>query len=167
MEIRAEAPGDAGGVGAVLTAAFRGSDEAALVRMLHADGSVVASLVAVVGGDLVGHVLFSRLTIRTNTAALPGIALAPLAVLPAFERRGIGGALVREGLRRLVDLGETVVIVLGEPAYYTRFGFSPDRALRLRSRYSGPAFMALELTPRALDGVAGDVVYPPAFDRFS
>ena len=167
MEIRAEAPGDADAVVAVLTAAFRGPDEAALVRMLHADGSVVASLVAVVAGDLVGHVLFSRLTIRTATAALSGVALAPLAVLPAFERRGIGAALVREGLRRLVDLGEAVVIVLGEPAYYTRFGFSSERALRLRSRYSGPAFMALELAPRALEGVAGDVVYPPAFDRFS
>jgi len=167
MEIRPEASGDVDAVSAVLTAAFRGNDEAALVRMLHADGSVVVSLVAVVGSDLVGHVLFSRLTIRTETAALPGLALAPLAVLPAFERRGIGAALVREGLQRLVNLGETVVIVLGEPAYYTRFGFSPERALRLRSRYSGPAFMALELAPRTLDGVTGDVVYPPAFDRFS
>jgi putative acetyltransferase len=167
MVIRAEAPGDAESVGTVLTAAFRGDDEAALVRALHADGSVVASLVAVVGDDVVGHVLFSRLTIQTTAAAVPGVALAPLAVLPTFERRGIGAALVREGLRRLLDLGETVVIVLGEPAYYERFGFSAERAMRLRSRYSGPAFMALELVPRALDGVAGDVVYPPAFDRFS
>jgi putative acetyltransferase len=135
--------------------------------MLHADGSVVVSLVAVVDGNLVGHVLFSRLTIQTSAAALPGLALAPLAVLPVFERRGIGAALVREGLRRLVDLGETIVIVLGEPAYYTRFGFSRERARDLRSRYSGPAFMSLELVPRALDGVTGDVVYPPAFDRFS
>jgi len=167
MVIRTEAPRDADAVRSVLTVAFRGNDEAALVGMLHADGFVVVSLVAVVDEDLVGHVLFSRLTIRTDTAARPGVALAPLAVLPAFERRGIGAALVREGLRRLTDLGETVVIVVGDPAYYTRFGFSTERAHGLRSGYNGPAFMALELVPRALDSLSGDVVYAPAFDRFS
>jgi putative acetyltransferase len=167
MIIRTETAADADAVHGVLAAAFRGDDEASLVRLLRIDGSVVASLVAVVDGDVVGHVLFSRLTIRMDAREARAVSLAPLAVLPAFERRGIGSALVREGLRVLRAQGERIVIVLGDPPYYTRFGFSPAAAERLRSHYSGPAFMALALVPGALDDVAGDVVYSPAFDRFS
>lgn len=167
MVIRPETAHDAVAVRAVLVAAFGGDDEATLVELLRADGDVVASLVAIVGDEIVGHVLFSRLTIRTAARDVPGVALAPLAVLPAFERRGIGSALVHEGFRLLRDIGEAIVIVLGDPPYYTRFGFSTGLALPLRSRYSGPAFMALELRPGALRGLAGDVNYPPAFDRFS
>jgi putative acetyltransferase len=154
-------------VRSVLTAAFGGDEEATLVELLRDSGDAVVSLVALVGDEIVGHVLFSRLAIRTNAGILSGIALAPLAVLPAFQRRGAGSALVREGIRQLRARGEAVVIVLGEPEYYARFGFSTELARPLRSRHSGPAFMALEMEPGALDGVAGDVAYPAAFDRFS
>jgi len=164
MVIRHETAEDADAVRAVLLAAFGGDDEATLVGLLRNHGDVVASLVAVADNEVAGHVMFSRLAIRTDADVLRAVALAPLAVLPAFARRGIGSALVREGLRLLRDLGETVVIVVGDPAYYARFGFSTELARRLRSRYSGPAFMALPLTPDALDGVSGDVKYPAAFD---
>jgi putative acetyltransferase len=167
MVIRPETADDAGAVRLVLTAAFRGEDEATLIDLLQDGGDVVLSLVALVENQIVGHVLFSRLVIRTGAGVLAGVALAPLAVLPAFERRGIGSALVRDGIRQLRDSGEAIVIVLGDPEYYTRFGFSTELAKPLRSRYSGPAFMAQAITPGALDGVAGDVKYPSAFDRFS
>jgi putative acetyltransferase len=167
MVIRPETAADAGAVRLVLTAAFGGGDEAALVELLRESGDdVVVSLVALVEGEIVGHVLFSRLAIRTDAGVLAGVALAPLAVLPAFQRSGIGSALVREGIRQLRNRGEAIAIVLGDPAYYTRFDFSTERARPLQSRYSGPAFMALEIRPGALDAVAGEVIYPSAFDRF-
>jgi putative acetyltransferase len=164
MTIRAETAEDAGAVRSVLLAAFGGDDEAALVELLRDHGDVVIALVAVVDDGVVGHVMFSRLTIRTDAEVLDAVALAPLAVLPEFARRGIGSALVREGLRLLSERGEAIVIVVGDPPYYARFGFSTERARPLRSGYSGPAFMALGLTAGALDGVAGDVKYPRAFD---
>jgi putative acetyltransferase len=167
MVIRSEAAEDAGAVRSVLLAAFGGDDEATLIELLRDHGDVVASLVALVDDEIVGCVMFSRLTIRTDGELLGAVALAPLAVLPGHSRQGIGSALVREGIRLLRDLGETIVIVLGDPTYYARFGFSMELARPLRSRYSGPAFMALELRTGALDGVAGDVTYPAAFDRFS
>ena len=167
MVIRPESAADAGAVRLVLTAAFGGDDEATLVELLRESGNdVVVSLVALVDGEIVGHVLFSRLAIRTNAGVLSGVALAPLAVLPAFQRSGVGSALVREGIRQLRARGEAIAIVLGDPEYYTRFDFSAELATSLRSRYSGPAFMALEIRPGALDDVVGEVMYPPAFDRF-
>lgn len=167
MVIRHETARDADAVRSVLRAAFGGDDEATLVELLRGSGDVVLSLVALVEDQIVGHVLFSRLVIRADAGVLFGVALAPLAVLPAVERRGIGSALVRQGIRLLGDSGETIAIVLGDPEYYARFGFSSQLAQPLRSRYSGPAFMALEIKPAALDGVAGEVKYPAAFDRFS
>jgi putative acetyltransferase len=167
MVIRPESSADARAVRSVLTAAFGGDDEAVLVELLHESGDdVVVSLVALVEGQIVGHVLFSRLAIRTNAGVLSAVALAPLAVLPAFQRSGIGSALVREGIRQLRDRGEAIAIVLGDPEYYARFDFSAELARPLRSRYAGPAFMALEIRPGALHDVAGDVTYPSAFDRF-
>ena len=166
MVIRPESAADGSAVRSVLVAAFGGDDEATLVELLRESGDVVVSLVALVEGAIVGHVLFSRLAIRANAGVLSGVALAPLAVLPAFQRSGIGSALVREGIRRLRDRGEAIAIVLGDPEYYTRFDFSAELARPLRSRYAGPAFMALEIRRGALDDVAGDVKYPAAFDRF-
>jgi putative acetyltransferase len=165
MILRPSTAADEPDVRVVLQAAFGADEEANLVRTLHENGDVVASLVAV-DDRIVGHILFSRLTIRTGSATHQAVALAPLSVVPDRQRRGIGTALVNEGLKRLREANESVVIVLGEPDYYGRFGFSADRARDLRSRYSGPAFMALELVRGALDGISGDVVYPAAFDPF-
>ena len=90
-------------------------------------------------------------------------ALAPMAVVPELQRRGIGSALVREGLRTCVERGHRIVVVVGHPDFYPRFGFSAGLAGRLKSPFSGPACMALELVPDAMESVEGEVVYPPPF----
>jgi putative acetyltransferase len=90
-----------------------------------------------------------------------------VAVLPARQREGIGSRLIEEGLRRCRELGHKIVIVVGHPEYYPRFGFSMALAEALASPFSGnPAWMALELVPGALQGVAGSVKYPPPFGIF-
>jgi putative acetyltransferase len=95
------------------------------------------------------------------------LALAPMAVLPAFQKQGIGSALVRNGLELCRELGHRIVIVLGHPNFYPRFGFSAKLAEALSSPFGGgESWMALELAPGALGGVAGRVQYPPPFSGF-
>ncbi len=144
-------------------AAFGRCDEAGLVDRLRAAGAVLISLVAELDAELVGHILFSRMTIETTSGSLPAVALAPMAVLPGYQRRGIGERLVRSGLELLRGRGERIVIVLGHPGYYSRFGFSSERARYLESPFPPKAFMAMELSPGALDGIRGRVRYPAAF----
>jgi putative acetyltransferase len=163
MTIRPERVADHQAIRAVNTAAFGGPAEAAIVDALRRDGLAVLSLVADIEGTLIGHILFSRLFVETATARVAALALAPMAVVPGHQRRGVGTALVREGLVGCRAAGETIVLVVGHPAYYPRFGFSHDLTRRLHSPFTGDAFMALELQPGALDGVAGDVRYPAAF----
>lgn len=163
---RPEMPGDAGGVRNVNAAAFGRAAEADLVDALRAGGFTLVSLVAVDGQTVVGHILFSRLRIESEDASVDAVALAPLSVLPAVQRQGIGSALVREGLERCRLAGESVVVVVGHPGFYPRFGFSVALTADLESGYAGESFMALELTPSALDGVSGSVVYPPPFGAF-
>jgi putative acetyltransferase len=91
------------------------------------------------------------------------LALAPLAVLPARQRQGVGSLLVREGLRASAAQGHRVVVVLGHPGYYPRFGFSAALARPLKAPFSGEHWMAAELVSGALAGVAGEVRYPPPF----
>src|SRR5690606_22745960 len=104
--------------------------------------------------------LFSDLPIITTSGTVPALALAPMAVLPEFQRQGIGSELVRRGLDVCREQGHRIVIVLGHPDFYPRFGFSSDLAQPLLSPFSGEAWMALELVPGALEGVAGRVEYP-------
>jgi putative acetyltransferase len=148
---------------AINEAAFGSSAEAELVGKLRADGHAIISLVAELNHALVGHIMFSRMWIKTLTGLVPAVALAPLAVLPEHQRRGIGGRLIRSGLDLLRDRGEKIVIVVGHPNYYPRFGFSTGKALSLESSFPPEAFMAMELSPGALDGLRGAVVYPAPF----
>ena len=164
MLIRPESVEDGEAIRHVHRVAFDGSTEASLVDRLRDDRLVVVSLVAVEDGQIVGHILFSRLPIHTSTVVIPAVALAPMGVIPDRQRQGIGSALVREGLRACRAAGERIVIVLGHPEYYPRFGFSSALASRLRNPFNRSAFMALELESGALAGVLGDVRYPPAFD---
>jgi putative acetyltransferase len=150
-------------VRSVIEAAFGRPDEADLVDNLHAEGVVLLSLVAEAEHGIVGHVLFSRMLIETSSGTAPAAALAPIAVLPDSQRRGIGERLIRRGLDILRARGERIVIVLGHPDYYSRFGFSSEKASSLESPFPPEAFMALELSPHALDGVSGPVRYPLAF----
>jgi putative acetyltransferase len=148
---------------AVNEAAFGRRDEADLVDDLRTGGAVLASLVAEIEGRIVGHILFSRMWIVSSSSSIEAVALAPLAVLPERQRRGIGGELIRHGLDLLRYGSEKIVIVVGHPDYYPRFGFSTEKARSLESPFPREAFMAMELNTGALDGARGTVRYPAAF----
>jgi putative acetyltransferase len=163
MQIREEAPSDHEQVAALLDLAFGGSDESSLVARLRAEAAVIAALVAVEEVTILGHVLFSELPIETENGPVRAAALAPLAVAPKHQRQGIAAALVRAGLEACRDRGVTAAVVLGDPDYYPRFGFSAQAAQNLRAPFSGPVFMAMELIPGSLEGVTGRVRYAAAF----
>jgi putative acetyltransferase len=158
--IRYARPTDHGDIATVVTAAFGGADEARLVEQLRAGGDAMFELVAEEAGDLVGHVLFSRLWADREELYA---ALAPLAVRPDRQRQGVGGQLVRAALEAAPQFGAVGVLVLGDPAYYGRFGFSPEAAARVDCPYSGlAALQALALQPGVFD-TALTVAYPGAF----
>ena len=163
VQIREEKPNDWGAVRELTRLAFGGPEEADLVDSLRSDGDVVASLVAVEGRDIVGHILFSKLPIETAARTIRGAALAPMAVRPDRQGRGIGSALVREGLEICRRRGAEAVVVVGHEDYYPRFGFSPEKARTLCAPFSGNAFMALEIARGVLGVGKGKVRYPPAF----
>lgn len=163
VHVRTETEADRNAIWQVNLLAFGTEAESRLVDALRADGCVRLSLVAEFGGQVVGHILFSDLKIISDDATVPALALAPMAVIPEYQRQGIGSALVRRGREMCQAQGHRIVIVLGHPDYYPRFGFSPELAAKLQSPYAGPAFMALELVPGALEGVTGMVEYPPPF----
>jgi putative acetyltransferase len=147
----------------VVRRAFGRDDEASLVDALRAEGAVVQSFVTVLEGRIAGHLLFSELRIVGDTM-VSASALAPVAVLPEFQRRGIGSTLVRHGLETCRSRGQAIVIVLGDPHFYARFGFSAALTVRLESVFAGrPSFMAIELVEGALKGVSGRVRYAAAF----
>jgi len=158
-----ETAADIDAIGEVNRQAFGQEAEAALVDRLRNGGHARVSLVAVADTKIVGHILFSHLPIVGQEATTDALALAPMAVLPSHQRLGIGSALIEEGLRRCTEQGHRIVIVLGHPEYYPRFGFSAALAQPLESPFSGEAFMAMELTSGALADVQGRVEYPPPF----
>lgn len=161
--LREERRGDRKAIERLHAAAFGGHAEADLVGALHEEDAVVLSLVNEQEGRIVGHVLYSRVTIETGTGNTGGLALAPLAVEPGRQRRGIGSSLVREAQRRLAARGEGLVFVVGAPAFYRRFGFSAALARGFRTPYDGAHVLALALKPGA--GDRGIVRYPAAFTR--
>ena len=141
-------------------AAFGRDDEAGMVEAARAEGAALAELVDDQDGEIVGHILFSRMSVAP---ARFFAGLAPVAVAPEAQGRGIGAALCRAGIEAVRALGVEAVVVLGHPDYYPRFGFSAEAARRLASPYAGsPAFMALELAPGALAAPL-KVDYPAAF----
>jgi putative acetyltransferase len=163
--LRPETAADQQAIRHVHRLAFGQEDEARLVDALREGGFARVSLVAEENGQVVGHVLFSDLPILTPDGNVAALALAPVAVLPACQRQGIGSALIRRGLEICRERGHRIVVVVGHPAFYPRFGFSPEQAAKLESPFSGrPSFLALELVPGALEGVRGRVAYPWPFD---
>lgn len=166
--IRDEGPRDAAAIAAVLAAAFGHQAEAELVADLQAAGALSLSLVAeAADGAVVGYVAFSPVTVDGGGADRL-LGLAPLAVSPSWQGRGIGAALVDAGLSRARAEGADLVFVLGEPAYYRRFGFRPaaDRGVAWEHEAPAEAFMAVELRPGAGANWQGVLRYHPAFDRF-
>ena len=164
MRIRAETEADRAAVRAVNEVAFDTPAEADLVEALHGKDVSLVSLVAEVDGKVVGHILFSPVLL-TEHAHLNVMGLAPMAVAPDYQRKGIGSALVRQGLTRCKDLGCCAVVVVGHPEYYPRFGFRPADRYALRCEYDVPAdvFMVAELEVGALSGASGLVRYDDAF----
>jgi putative acetyltransferase len=167
VEIRPEEPRDVPGIWDANRKAFGREVEARLVDDLRDGGYARLSLVAEEEGRLVGHVVFSEAVIRTDGGDVKALALGPVGVIPDRQGRGVGSALIREGLDRCAQAGHRIVVLLGHPDYYPRFGFSAERAGNLSSPYSGEAFMALELVPGSLSGVVGEFEFAPPFGAAS
>jgi putative acetyltransferase len=164
FDIRPEVTGDENAIRQVNQLAFGRDAEANLVDALRSGGYSRISLISETGGKVIGHIFFSDLPIITSQKTISALALAPIAVIPEFQRRSIGSQLIRHGLDACRNQGFEIVVVLGHRNYYPRFGFSSERARKLASIHSGEDFMAIELVVGALDGVVGRIEYPPPFD---
>ena len=166
--IRPESPADHAAIRRVIELAFGQSDEADLVEALRIQADPHISLVAESEGELVGHIFFSPVSIESEGDVFAAMGLAPMAVLPDYQNKGIGSELVREGLSECQRIGHEVIVVLGHSHYYPRFGFVPASTKGIRSEYDVPdeVFMVAELTPGALRRWKGLVKYHPAFRNF-
>jgi len=166
-DIRGERPGDEKTIFDVQAKAFGREGEARLVDRLRAEASPIVSLVATLADGVVGHVMFSPVTIHEEARATRALGMAPVGVLPAHQRSGIGQQLVRDGLEACKSIGEHAVFVLGHVSYYPRFGFAPawERGFYYRSPGPNPAFMVIELEAGALPPGGGEVRYHPVFDE--
>jgi len=166
--VRYERPADHASVYRINERAFEGPAEAQIVEELRKTATPAISLVATHEGKVLGHIFFSPVKVAGNQGEWEAIGLAPMAVDPGHQRQGIGSELVRSGLEACRYIQRPVVVVLGHPEYYPRFGFRPAAPLGLR--YRDPsydhAFFVVELTPGALRARSGDVRFMPAFDRF-
>ena len=167
FEIRSETPSDYARVEEIQTAAFGQDGEARLVESLRRHAKPYLSLVAEVNGDIVGHIFFSPVSIEGKGGSPASGGLAPLAISPDVQGQGAGSALVRAGLRDCLSLGWQAVFLLGDPAYYSRFGFAlaAERGLRYESEFFDAGFQMLELVPDALSGCEGWVRYHEAFSK--
>ena len=164
MRIRPESDADYAAIRSVNEAAFGTSVEADIVQVLRGKAGPLISLVAEVDGAIVGHILFSRVSL-TGHPYLDIMGLGPMAVTPNRQRQSIGSALVRAGLERCRELGCQAVVVLGHAEYYPRFGFVPGARYGIRSEYDVPedVFMIAELQAGALRGISGVIRYDEAF----
>lgn len=165
--VREETPGDFPEVRRVNELAFGRAQEAALVEALRAVAEPHVSLVAEVGGRVVGHIFFSPVKIEPTEAAHDALAIGPMAVLPEFQGRGVGSRLVLEGLDECLRRGHEVVFVLGHPEFYPRFGFEPAKPRGITCEYPVPeeVFMLKELREGALAGREGVVKYHAEFGK--
>jgi putative acetyltransferase len=165
--IRPERPEDSGAIHAVHVAAFPTEAEARLVDALRAAGHASISLVAEDSGQIVGHIVFSPVRVDGSSSIREGLGLAPVAVRPSHQRRGIGSALIIEGLSACRQDGYGFVVLLGHPEYYPRFGFRRGSEFGLGNEYGADdAFMVLELVPGSLP-TGGLVKYGPEFGAWS
>lgn len=169
ITIRPETPADFAAIREMLLLAFPDEDVATLVENLRQTPGYTPelSLVAELDGAVIGHVMFTPVVIDTDTGDIPAMTLAPLTVHPTWQGQGIGSQLVRHGLKACRSLGHRIVVVIGHPAYYPRFGFFIASSLGITMTHGrrNEAKMVLGLTPGALDGVTGTVRFPSIFDE--
>ena len=167
ITVRTETPADIAAIRRVNELAFGGAGEAALVDALRAVANPYLSFVAVENNQVVGHILFTPVSIESDAFDGLALGLAPMAVLPEYQSRGIGSQLVRAGLKECERIGSHFVVVLGHSGYYPRFGFVPASRKGLSSEFPVPdeVFMVLELKPGVLEGRSGLVKYRPEFGQ--
>jgi HAD superfamily hydrolase (TIGR01509 family) len=164
LDIRQETAADIPGIRLVEQCAFRRTAEADLVDLCRMRGKISLSLVATCAGSVTGHILFTPVTLEPQRDTLRGLGLGPIAVLPERQRTGIGSRLMRAGLEFCRVQGYDFIVLLGDPGYYSRFGFTPARAFGLSSDYGdSDEFQVLELRPGVLVGASGKVKYTPEF----
>lgn len=165
--VRSEKPEDYQKIYQINKVAFEGEVEAQLVNNLRKTKGFIPelSLVAEKDGEIVGHILFSIIHINTNTGNIPVLALAPMAVLPEYQKQGIGSLLIKEGLKKCKKLGHKIVVLVGHSDYYPRFGFTPAKERGLKLPFDAPdeAFLVYEIIPNSLAGITGTIEYPPEF----
>ncbi len=166
VTIRPEQPEDETAIHHVNAVAFNQPQEADLVDALRRAGMLAISLVAIQNDRVVGHIAFSPVTITSTTAVVEAIGLGPMAVLPVCQRQGVGSQLVKAGLAACRQTHYAIAVVLGHPAYYPRFVFTPAKPYDIVWEHDAPeaAFMVRELQPGALAQTHGVVRYRPEFD---
>lgn len=158
MNVRDEGPADHGHIHDLIKQAFGRESEAVLVEALRQNGDIVGALVAEQDGRIVGHAVLSRLISPDGS-----LALGPVSVLPGRQRQGAGAALIQGSIAQAGAAGWEAIFVLGDPAYYERFGFRSETAIGFETPYPIQYFMALELKKGALLARCGPVDYPRAF----
>lgn len=167
--IRPESERDIQSIHSVVLAAFQSPLEPMLVDRLRNENAALLSLVAEADGKVVGHILFSPMTIENNLLNKRFLGLAPLSVKPEYQKQGIGSKLVRKGLEMSLATGWNAVFVLGSPDYYPRFGFTEAQKFNLFTEYDVPSenFMILALRPGGLDGCGGLTSYHKIFKELA
>jgi len=162
VEIREEHPCDITAIRDVNKRAFGQDQEGNIVDALRSNGDAWLSLVATLNGRVVGHIMYSPLSVGGD---MEGVALGPMAVLPEYQRQGIGSKLVEAGNRKLKDTGCPFVIVLGHANYYPRFGFRPASSHGIKCEWEVPddVFMLLVLDQQKMQGVSGLAKYRHEF----
>jgi putative acetyltransferase len=166
VEIRVEKTTDIEAIRQINDRAFGRPEEGRLVDRLRENCEDVVSLVGVLTGKVVGHILFSPVTIELPDRQIRGMGLGPIAVLPEHQNQGIGSQLITAGLKIIKDAGCPYVIVLGHETYYPRFGFVPASRYGIRCQWDGipdAAFMVMEIEPGALAGISGVARYRDEF----
>ena len=166
MNIHEEKSADINAIWKINADAFETEAEARLVNSLRDSGCTFISLVAETCNNIVGHILFTPVELTGDKNKLKIMGLAPMAVLPKYQNKGIGSKLVKTAIEHCQSLGYDAVVVLGHPSYYPKFGFVPSVAYGIKSEYEVPdeAFMILELVPGSLKGHRGTIKYHELFN---
>ena len=161
IHVREERPEDVVAIRDVNRRAFGQDQEGNIVDALRSNGAVLLSLVAIQDDQVVGHVLYSPISVGSAT----GAALGPMAVVPELHRQGVGGTLIETGNRIIKDRGHPFILVLGHAGYYPRFGFVPARSRGIQCEWDVPdeVFMLLVLDEEKMRGVSGLSKYRQEF----
>ncbi len=162
INIRDAAPADSDPIRQTVRQAFGEDTEADLIEALRESGDAAIELVADEDGNIAGHVLLSKLQAPDQC-----VALAPVSVLPDNQERGVGSALIREAIERAKAGGWLAMFLLGEPEYYSRFGFTIEGCAKFETPYPKAYMMALDLTEDSLSRLSGDLRFADAFGRIS